>query len=390
MWYLTIKAVLLKAGFEEIESCFFKRGEVLIVLYVDDLLVFGKDGFSEIKKLLIDEFQEITVEETDVLNYLGMNVHFKKEKIVLSMSGYIKALLKDRKVETSTVPAGENIFSIDSGGKLIENKEGFHTVMAKLLYLSKRVRPDILLAVSFLCTRVNAPNEEDFRKLEKVLGYLSLTKDKALVISGDIDPSPKVEVFVDASFSTHDDGKGHTGCVIMLNGSMVYSQSRKQKICTKDSTEAEIVALSDSLVVIESMSKMIEKLFGVDKIIPTVFQDNQSAIKLVGESIGKPRTKHLTARLACVKEAAKEWKILFIKTIDMIADVLTKAKRRNEFHKMIAAIMVGSRANEIAPDLNSELMKKEEKKSSPSRSATTRVRWKDHGIKNTIMVHDRM
>jgi len=348
--------------------------------------------FDEIKQILISEFQEITVEETDVLNYLGMNVSFKEGNIVLSMSGYIESLLKDKNVETSTVPAGKNIFTIDKKSRKIADKEKFHTVVAKLLYLSKRVHPDIMLAVSFLCTRVNCPTEEDVGKLEKVLGYLRLTKDKSLVISGDVSRDPKVEIFVDASFSTHEDGKGHTGCVIMLNGSMVYAQSRKQKICTKDSTEAEIVVLSDSLVVIETMDRMIGKLFGGIQIAPTVYQDNQSAIKLVGESVGKPRTKHLTARLACVKEAAKDWKTVFIETVKMIADVLTKAKEKKGFHTMIGEIMVG-RANKIdtaLEELEAKLIRNEEMEentnpSYASRNKTTRVRWK-----NKNLVHARM
>jgi len=37
--------------------------------------------------------------------------------------------------------------------------------------MAKRARPDILLAVSFLTTRVKEPNTDDWGKLLRVLGY---------------------------------------------------------------------------------------------------------------------------------------------------------------------------------------------------------------------------
>ena len=41
-----------------------------------------------------------------------------------------------------------------------EAKEHFHSLTAKLLYLSKRTRPDILVAVSFLTSRVQVATEQ--------------------------------------------------------------------------------------------------------------------------------------------------------------------------------------------------------------------------------------
>jgi hypothetical protein len=59
----------------------------------------------------------------------------------------------------------------------------FHTVVAKLLYLlSWRARPDIITAVGFLCTRVQAPTVEDMIKLEQLMGYLLKTKSKVLIL----------------------------------------------------------------------------------------------------------------------------------------------------------------------------------------------------------------
>ena len=42
-------------------------------------------------------------------------------------------------------------------------REFFHSITAKLLYLSKRSRPDILTQVAFLTKRVTKPQREDFK-----------------------------------------------------------------------------------------------------------------------------------------------------------------------------------------------------------------------------------
>ena len=52
--------------------------------------------------------------------------------------------------------------------------------------------------------------------------------------------------YVDASYGVHPDMKSHTGCVIGIGCGPVYSKSTCQKLNTKSSTEAELVASSDS------------------------------------------------------------------------------------------------------------------------------------------------
>jgi hypothetical protein len=50
-----------------------------------------------------------------------------------------------------------------------------------------------------------------------------------------------VKAYIDAAFGGHTDGKSQSGCIIMLGGTQVIEICRKQKIVSKDSTEAELV-----------------------------------------------------------------------------------------------------------------------------------------------------
>ena len=52
----------------------------------------------------------------------------------------------------------------------------FHTNVAKLSYLRKRARPDVVTPIGFLCTRVTKATAQVCLKLLRVFGYLKRTK----------------------------------------------------------------------------------------------------------------------------------------------------------------------------------------------------------------------
>ena len=60
--------------------------------------------------------------------------------------------------------------------KYEKQKEVFHTTVAKGVFLYKRARPHIHQAVSVMSSRVQKPNESDWRKFVRLLKYLNGTK----------------------------------------------------------------------------------------------------------------------------------------------------------------------------------------------------------------------
>ena len=67
---------------------------------------------------------------------------------------------------------------------------GQHHRTAKLLYLSKRARPDIQLSVAYLYTRVQEPNADDHAKLVRLTKYLDDTIGIPLILA--LDGSGKI------------------------------------------------------------------------------------------------------------------------------------------------------------------------------------------------------
>ena len=120
----------------------------------------------------------------------------------------------------------------------------------------------------------------------------------------------------------------------------VLCKSSKQKIVTKDSTEAELVALSDMKnEVMKCWEFMVEQ--GYDLPPPKLFQDNKSTIALVKNDEGRYRNKYLRVRRALVKESIDNDEILveFVPTHDMKADIFTKPLQGSLFFKMASGLL---------------------------------------------------
>jgi hypothetical protein len=127
------------------------------MIYVDDLLLFASRAVVDlVLQKLKKEFQWLTVERGVVtMSYLGMQLVFGNDKIIIDMVFYLEKVLEGVKGLTQqSLPGTRNIFQVDKDVELFNAEETsyFHTVTAKLLYLAKRARPDILTIISFLCT----------------------------------------------------------------------------------------------------------------------------------------------------------------------------------------------------------------------------------------------
>ncbi len=355
LWYKELTGFLEEHGFSAVDAdrCILHKvtadgKHVLLIVYVDDILILSEQEelCNWVKRILEDRYKKITYEDGKKINYLGMILEQVEEGFTISMKAYILDVLEEycKDVRKCISPARGDLFESHANDKLVKDKAKFHTMVAKLLYLGKRGRPDILLPVQYLCTRVKQPIDGDMRKLERVLRYLKLTSSMKRRVGKE--PFNKVEAYIDAAFGGHADGKSQSGCVVTLGGTAVIEICRKQKIVSKDSTEAELVALSNLLIEVEAVQELLDNLsnlMGEDltKERMTVYQDNTSKISLVTKGGGKPRNKYMKVRQEMVKERVdkKDVDIIYIKTCRMLADILTKPMSGEKFYKFVRALL---------------------------------------------------
>ena len=168
-------------------------------------------------------------------------------------------------------------------------------MVAKGLFLCKRARPDIQPTIAVLSTRVKSPNESDWRKLVRMMEYLNGTKELMLKLWAD--DLRVVKWYVDASFAVHPDYRSHTGAAMTLGEGAVIGLSKKQKLNTRSSTEAELVGADDAATMILWTGLFMEEQgYPLKKNI--LYQDNKSAILLEtnGQRSAGKRSRALNVR----------------------------------------------------------------------------------------------
>ena len=326
-----------------------KGSQCTILWHVDDLKIshVNREVVEDIIKKLTDKFGQdspLTVSRGRVLEYLGMKIDYRKKgKVTFSMEEYVDKLLKDAPYDMQGIartPAAVHLFNINDGAnKLPEEKaQLFHHVVAQLLYLCRRSRQDIQTAVAFLCTRVKNPDEDDYKKLSRVMQYLRGMKEMSLTI----EPSNSPRWWVDSSYAVHPDMKSHTGIFMTIGKGGMYTASQKQKPNTKSSTEAELVAIDDAMGQI-LWTRQFLAAQGVPVPVTTIYQDNKSTILLSENSKGSSskRTKHLDVRYFFITDRIKrgEVKVAYCPTENMLADFFTKPLQGGAFKRMRSTIL---------------------------------------------------
>ncbi|KAL7564112.1 hypothetical protein ACA910_012384 [Epithemia clementina (nom. ined.)] len=181
--------------------------------HVDDLKISHVD--KGVLNSIIQQLEEkygkespLTVHRGKVHEYLGMTIDYSKPgKVVFSMHQYVVDLLKECNDELLTghpqSPAANHLFEVNTDAEKLDDEKQtlFHHLTAKLLYLAKRTRPNILLAVVLLATCVQSPDTDDYKKLTRCLSYLWENLDLSLTLEGN--DMSTLRWWVDASFGVH-------------------------------------------------------------------------------------------------------------------------------------------------------------------------------------------
>jgi len=275
-----------------------------------------------------------------------MKFHYKNKMVKVDMKEYVANMIAEfpgevKAGDTAKTPAAENLFEVNDDPVLAaQQKEIFHTIIAKGLFVSKRARPDIQPAIAFLCTRVKEPNQADWKKLERLIRYLNGTRNKVLTLS--VENLRVLKWYVDASFGVHLDFKSHTGGVLAWGRGAAISMSRKQKLNTESSTNAELVGAHDmSTMVLWTKLFLEEQGYPVEKNI--LFQDNKSAILLEinGRKSAGKRSRALNVRYFFLTDQIEKGNLSveYCPTDLLIADFMTKPLQGSKFSRFRSMIL---------------------------------------------------
>ena len=318
-----------------------------IGLYIDDLLSGdtspNRHLQTELESVLQKKYKNITTNYGDTHNFLGATITFDKKtkSATITMNKIIQNIISwsDNKVANS--PANENLFTIDlQSPKLNESTSKlFHSRVALLLYVSRRLLPSIAVVIAFLSTRINEASNQDWDKLIRVANWLKRYPNQALVLKNEfttINEAPHVliQCYVDASFGVHANKRSHSGLVVIMGKfSTILNNSSKQKRAAKSTSESECIALAEKV----SFGLFI-RLFLINmgyKVQLEVMEDNQTAI-MRNTQVSRPAlaTRHMSIEYFWLLDYVEEG-IVTVKSVtdpEQLADINTKPLTGSKFY----------------------------------------------------------
>ncbi len=303
----------------------------------------------EYESIFEDGSGAMTVHRGKVHEYLGMVLDYTTPgQVAINMFDFLDELVVTfEKAEPNgagikATAAPSNLFKVNEDCIKLRPLKAvqFHNLVAKTLYATKRARPDTCTSVSFLTTRVRAPDTDDWTKLVHLMKYIRGTRRMPLILRAD--GSGILKWYVDAAFAVHPNLRGHSGGGLTLGRGMPIVSSTKQKLNTRSSTKTEVVGADDFMPTI-CWTRYFLLAQGYDIKDNILFQDNKSSILLEknGKASSSKRTKHINIRCFFITDRVSqgEVSIAWCPTGDMIGDYATKPLQGALFRKFRDQIM---------------------------------------------------
>lgn len=287
------------------DPCLFVGSSMIILIYVDDLLMFSKneEEFDKLLAALCSADISIRREGT-AEGFLGIQIDREETKdgpqITLMQAGLTKRVIKalslsssmstkiDTPAKASPLPKGVN--TPDA-----HDQFNYAAVVGMLLYLSGHSRPDIAFAVHECARYTFAPKRKHELALIRIGRYLKGTADKGLIMRPST--TPCIDCYPDADFAGlygHEDSqdphcaRSRTGYVIRAFSCPILWRSKLQTEIALSTMEAKYVALSTAckdLIPSIALVKELRRAVGLPEEVSSnlhckIFEDNVGALTL--------------------------------------------------------------------------------------------------------------
>lgn len=327
LWNDRFNKFALKNGFIRSKSdfCVYTKENLIMVIYVDDILLTGEQkNIEEAVLLLKNEFQ--TRDMGELKNYLGLQIERHSDKIKISQDKMIERILERfgmKDCKGSKIPMEKN-FTPDTS-EMVDKNMPYRELIGSLMYVSLGCRPDITFAVSYLSQYLDKPTESLWKAGKKVLRYLKETKSCGLYY---MKGKSGIEAYTDSDWgSDPTTRKSMSGCVIFHYGNPIQWYSRKQKCVALSSTEAEYISAALASAELISVIQLAADIENKPKCPGRLYLDNQGAIHLCEGFENSKRSKHIDIKYHFIKDLVDNGQISikYVPTHENISDLLTKS-----------------------------------------------------------------
>ncbi|CAL2237756.1 unnamed protein product [Prunus armeniaca] len=343
-WFGRFAAFMRKSGYVQSNSdhtLFLKRRKgklTALIIYVDDMIVTGDDQteIQSLQKYLASEFEMKSL--GDLKYFLGIEVARSKHGIFLSQRKYVLDLLTETGMldcKPIDTPSEQNHKLGLYPDQVPIDKERYQRLVGKLIYLA-HTRPDNAYAVSVVSQFMHAPSEDHMAAVTRILRYLKVTPSKGLMFSKY--GHTYVEGYTNADWAgSATDRRSTSGYFTFVGGNLVTWRSKKQKVVSRSSAEAEYRGMAHDVCELLWLRRLLRDLgFGPKKPMD-LYCDNKAAIAIAHNPVQHDRTKHVEVDRNFIKEKldAEIVSFPFISSEYQLAYVLTKAISTSIFHNSL-------------------------------------------------------
>lgn len=352
VWNKCISKAFKEFGLFQIlaDTCVFVSGdkELIVALYVDDLLIFSKsiERIKELKTYLQSNFKVRDIGQATLILSLSINRDRKNKTITLDQEQYIRNLMDKYGLEKSDLsrscaPASNPESLMPKDSKLPEAETSvneYQTLLGELNWLVRGTRPQNCFTTNRLAQSVCSPTIRHMVAAIHLLKYSCNTMTQRLVYSGNMSNKMKTRPlplgYSDADFAGHPSRKSTTGSLWTFAGSPVTWASKLQRTVSTSTTEAEYLALMYNAKEAVWIAELLYEVGYTEK--PECLQiycDNKATIELTKNPVFHAKTKHIDVAAHYVRELIEDGRISidFINTKDQLADCLTKCLGRQQY-----------------------------------------------------------
>jgi hypothetical protein len=352
-WYVTIRKWFLMYGLKPsaADPCVFvfarqDGAALVVVLYVDDMMIAGsnKEIADEFKQAIMKRF---AVKDLGDLRWiLGMEVirDRKRGTLEINQKIYVEKML-DRFGMADCKPVGTPAADVPrrmSQDEEATNNREYMSTIGGLLYATVVSRPDIAFSVQCGGRHMQRTAPEHVMAAKRIVRFLRGTTSASIVYGKHGGREPIIVGFCDADYAGDEDTRrSTTAYVFMLGGAAISWASKLQPTVALSSAEAEYMSLSAGVQEAIHLRQLMSDL-GFPQRGPTViYEDNQGCIALSENPVMHKRTKHIDVRHHFIRERVESGDIAlkYVATKDQLADLLTKALKRDVFQRLREIVM---------------------------------------------------
>ena len=340
-WFKCLSSAVSEIGMEKTdadEAVFVKEVDgkrIVMAAYVDDLIIVSESDAltKELKGKLCQRFD---MKDLGIAKFiLGIQIEHTTEGIEIHQSNYIENILKKFNMQdckSVEVPSTGHLDPAEDDEEEVDVP--YSSAIGALLYLANTTRPDICHAVREAAQYVKDYRKKHWEGVKRIIRYLKGTIDLRIIYrrqGGLI-----LEGFADADYANcKKTRRSITGNMFFLGGDIIVWTSRKQRVVSLSTAEAELYSLAESMVEATWLRRLLADIGAKQEQTTEIFGDNQAALRILTDA-NYTRVKHIEVRKRFISEKMEvgDLKLVYCETENMIADICTKPLAKDRFRKL--------------------------------------------------------